>query len=272
MPSQSDIEPGEFQEWFHVVLVEPGDNLNIGSVARGMDNLGFSHLHLVAPPRYDPAKAAVSACWAESLLDNARHHQTLEEALAPMRHVVGFTARHGKHRPQHLLLHEWTALLAEEPRGETALLFGPEDHGLTQAHLSHCQWLVRIPSTGANPSFNLAQSVLLALFELSRTAWSASAQPGRDLPPVRDQAQLERLVDEVLTRCGFYYDGTPRPIPDSVKHLLRRIVPDRRELKVLMGMFGKINRALQGRVPIQPYPREAHNAVAPQDAPEEQDA
>jgi tRNA C32,U32 (ribose-2'-O)-methylase TrmJ len=36
----------------HVVLVEPGDSRNVGSVARAMLNLGYRHLHLVAPPRY----------------------------------------------------------------------------------------------------------------------------------------------------------------------------------------------------------------------------
>ena len=47
---------------------------------------------------------------------------------------------------------------------------------------------------------------------------------------------------------------TPRPVPQLVKHLLRRIDPDEREMGILMGMFGKIHRALAGQVPVKPVP------------------
>ena len=165
MPTTTDLIPGRIQQHLHVVLVEPGDSLNVGAVARAMSNLGFANLHLVAPPRYDAARAAISACWATPLLAQARVHDDLGAALADMRHVVGFAAREGRHRPQQQLLHEWAGRLAQQPPVRTALLFGPEDHGLTQEHISHCQWLVRIPSAAENPSFNLAQAVLLALYE-----------------------------------------------------------------------------------------------------------
>ncbi len=235
---------------FHVVLVEPGDSLNIGAVARAMSNLGFRHLHLVAPPRYDPERAAITACWAVEQLRAAPVYESLEQALAPMEQVVAFTARHGRHRPRHLLLPEWVAKAVEAPPGPTALVFGPEDHGLRREHLAHCHWLVRIPSSSENPSYNLAQSVLLALFELSRPGWDETPRKARTMPVARDMYQLEALVDEVLTRSRFFQEGTPEPIPDLVKHLLRRTDPDERELRVLLGMFGKINRALAGEVPV----------------------
>ena len=234
----------------HVVLVEPGDSLNVGAVARAMTNLGFRHLHLVAPPRYDPERAAITACWATELLAQAKFHDSLAAALADMEQVVGFTARHGRNRPQHLLLPDWIARVEARPPARTALLFGAEDDGLRREHLAHCHWLVRIPSTEENPSYNLAQSVLLTLFELSRITWGETPQQPRRLPPASDFYQLEALVDEVLTRCRFYKDGTPEPIPDLVKHLLRRTDPDARELRTLLGIFGKINRALAGQVPL----------------------
>ncbi|MCZ6531619.1 MAG: RNA methyltransferase [SAR324 cluster bacterium] len=245
------------QEQFHVVLVAPGDSLNVGAVARAMTNLGFVHLHLVAPPRYDPARAAITACWATDLLERAQIHDTLHAALEPMEQVVGFTARHGKNRPRHVLLPDWIDSIAEGPPARTALLFGAEDDGLRREHLAHCHWLVRIPSSVENPSFNLAQSVLLTLFELTRQHWPETARSTRQLPTSGNFYQLEALVDEVLTRCRFYKDGTPEPVPDMIKHLLRRTDPDSREMQILLGIFGKINRALAGKVPVaQPAGKE----------------
>lgn len=239
-------------ERIHVVLVEPGDSRNVGSVARAMLNLGFVHLHLVAPPRYRVEDAEATACWADGLLHRARIHATLEDALAPMQHVVGFSARHGRQRPRHLLLQEWTAKLAAEPRGETALLFGPEDTGLRQEHLPHCRWLVRVPSRPENPAFNLSHAVLLALFQVERTLAGAEDAPRlrHDRPAWRDFYELDRIVEETLTRARFYHPGTPEPVPSVVKHLFKRIDPDTREMQLLLGMFGKINRALAGKVPV----------------------
>jgi TrmH family RNA methyltransferase len=254
------LPPSEALAQFHVVLVEPGDSLNVGAVARAMSNLGFGNLHLVAPPRYDAERAATTACWAGELLAQARLHATLDDALAPMQEVVGFTARHGRHRPQHLLLPEWARQVRRTvdaglpPR--TALLFGPEDSGLRAEHLTACRWLVRIPSAGANPSFNLAHAVLLVLFELSRLERSegteGTAPPARERVREGDLHQLERLVEEAAQRSGFYGKGTPEPLPLLVKHLLRRIEPDTRELPVLLGLFDRINRTLSGRSPAQP--------------------
>lgn len=252
-PSSLPVHDG--QEQYHVVLVEPGDSLNVGAVARAMMNLGFSHLHLVAPPRYDPAQAAVTACWAEGILTGAGIHDTLADALAPMEQVVGFSARHGKNRPRHLLLPDWIELNSRRPAGPTALLFGPEDTGLRREHLPYCHWLVRLPSNESNPSFNLAQAVLLSLFELSRAGWDATPRPRRESPPASDFFQLDSLVDEVLTRARFYRKGTPEPVPDTVRHMLRRMEPDRREMSILLGIFGKINRVLEGKAPVAPFPK-----------------
>jgi len=237
-----------------VVLVEPGDSRNVGSTARAMSNLGFRNLHLVAPPRYDPADAATTACWAVDLLEQARVHPTLEAALDSMHLVVGFSIRRGRNRPPVLLLEDCPALFAQT-EGNIALLFGPEDTGLRQEHAALCSRLVRIPSAVENPSYNLSQSVLLALFELSRG--TVAPPPAlRAEPPAtqREFQELDRIIEDVLHRSRFFHKGTPEPLPELIQHLMRRIGPTARELRVLMGMFSKVNKVLAGRVPLGSLP------------------
>ena len=136
-------------------------------------------------------------------------------------------------------------------------MFGPEDHGPSAEHVTHCRWLVRIPSNSANPSFNLSQAVLLALFELTRRAWPDIVRAGSAAPaPMQDFYHLDRLTEEALTRSGFLGKGAPRPMRGLVRHLLRRIEPNEREMRVLLGMFDHINRTLSGRAPAQPWPVE----------------
>ena len=229
---------------FHVVLVEPQESLNIGSVARAMSNLGFTQLHLVAPRNFDVARARITACAGEGLLDRVVCHDSLEACLAPMQLVVGFSGQHGKHRPEHVLLPEWVTRYRGAPASSVALLFGPEATGLRTEHLAHCRWTVRIASASENPSFNLAQAVLLVLHELTRISWEHGTTP-RERASMEQHYQLDRIVEEVLTRSEFYREGTPGPIPDLVKNMLRRVEPDPREMSVLMALFARINTALK---------------------------
>jgi tRNA C32,U32 (ribose-2'-O)-methylase TrmJ len=88
-----------------------------------------------------------------------------------MHDIVGFSMRAGVNPPHWMDLPRWVGELVavtSAPQGRTALVFGPEENGLTTAHLEHCRRIVRIPSAAACPSFNLAQSVLLVLYELTR--------------------------------------------------------------------------------------------------------
>jgi len=233
---------------FHVVLVEPGESLNIGSVARAMRNLGFRHLHLVAPPRFDRAKAAITACWGADLLDQAQVHPTFEHALADFENVVAFSGREGKNRGAPIDLLEWGGAVNDTSPCKTALVFGPEDNGLRQEHIEQCRLVVRIPSAVECPSFNLAQAVLLALFEIARRGTQLPATTNRrQSPPWNDFFQLDRLLDNVMRSSGFLRTGTPEPVPGLVKNLFRRLDLDQREMGILLGLFGRLDRVLARR-------------------------
>ena len=237
------------KEKIHVVLVEPKDNLNIGSVARAMANLGFSNLHLVAPPHLDIEKACVTACWAGDLLRNAKIRKSLVEALGPMELVVGFSAKGGRNRPAPIELSKWAEKFTTDPIPMTALLFGPEDSGLNAEQIAQCRDVIRIPSSDTYPAFNLAQSVLLAMYELCRNTPDSSINTDRNLPTWDQFRQLDALVERVLSVTGFYGKGTPEGLQKLVQNLLRRTNPDEREMRVLLGVFGTIDGVLSGRIP-----------------------
>lgn len=231
--------------FIHIVLVETEESLNIGSVARAMKNLGFSNLHLVKPVHFSIQKAAITGRWAIDLLEAAKVHDSLEACLEPMTEVVGFSGRDGKNRAN-LMLPEWVGHFRAKELAPTALVFGPEDTGLRHDHVEHCRWLVRIPSSLEYPSFNLAQAVLLGIFELARLDWSQAKTGNSDHAADWNQFyQLDRLIDEVLTECGFYRPGTPEPIPGLVKNLFRRTNPDKREIGVLLAMFARVKKTME---------------------------
>lgn len=249
----------DLRDSFHIVLVEPEKSLNIGAVARAMTNLGFRNLHLVAPRGYDRRTAEVTACWATGLLDTLVIHETFDVAVADMGDVVGLSGRDGISPALSGTLPEWAGDLPHRAPRKTALVFGPEDNGLRVEHLNQCRRVIRIPSAVENPSFNLAQSVLLTLYEITKSLPDAAAlavPPAPEASPTwSDYFQLDRLLDGVMSESGFVRDGTPAHVPGVVKNLFRRLTMTPQEMGILMGLFGKVDtnlrRAPRTRPPVE---------------------
>ena len=243
--------PGEFHELkaaehVSVVLLQPQQSLNVGSVARAMMNLGYSNLILVKPHNFDLQKAIITARWAKPILEKALFVDTLSEAIIDFNDVVGFGGRYDVNKLENISLPEWIEGGDIYTGRKIALLFGPEDRGLSTEEIDHCRFLVRIPSTSAYPSYNLAQSVLLVLYELGRKEWSAKipGQEERELPTRNDFFQFERILDEVLTSSGFYRQGSPDTVPGVLKRLFQRMNPDKKEMGILLAMISRIQRSL----------------------------
>jgi tRNA/rRNA methyltransferase len=231
---------------FRVVLVEPAESLNIGSVARAMLNLGFRDLHLVAPKHYSRDRAKITACWAEHLIDSLHIHPTFAEALDGMEEVVALSLRAGKNPAHFVTLPQWVGELPERGLRKTALVFGPEDNGLRQEHLEYCQYSIRIPSADDCPTFNLAQSALLVLYEITKTfPRDQPAKVAQDLPTANDFVQLDRLLDSAMRESGFVRPGTPAPTPGVVHNLFRRMSLNKQEMGIVLSFVGRVSTALR---------------------------
>jgi tRNA/rRNA methyltransferase len=229
----------------HIVLVEPQNSLNVGSIARAMMNFGCMHLHLVRPHEFSLDKALVTGRWAEDLLRQAVIHDSLDTALRDMHDVVGFSSHHRPRRGEPIPLPDWVDSLHLHSPGRVALLFGREDTGLTNEAIEQCRILVRIPTRAEYPALNLAQSVLVALYELSRQAWGQIERPTQEFPSWNHYAQLDRLCDEVMRASGFHHGAAGDPTAMSVKNMLRRIQMNEKELRIMLALFNRVRISLE---------------------------
>ncbi len=220
-----------------VVLHTPHIPENIGSVARAICNMGISNLVVVNPQNYDlerVRKMATSAAF--EIVENIRVFDTLEEALADFNWVIGTTARTGSHRQTVRNPGE----LAEEivdisQNNRVALLFGPEDKGLTNRELRYCHNAVTIPTAKCS-SLNLAQAVMVISYEIFVA--------GRDLSPpftprLASFYELEGMYEhlkEVLVRIDFIDPGNPDYWFQNIRRFLSRLKLLSREVKIIRGI------------------------------------
>lgn len=151
-----------------LVLVRTNFPENIGMAARASANFGHAPLYLAAPRRWDYNKALPTATsQGQPLLAAATETASVQEAIAPCTLVIGTTARTGGARQQLIMPRQAAVEIAERlAAGEqVAIMFGPEDRGLSNEDLENCSRLVSIPTAPDASSLNLAQAVLLMLYE-----------------------------------------------------------------------------------------------------------
>ena len=207
-----------------------------------MANFGFARLRVVAP--YDVAfREARSAVGAAPLLRAAEEFPTVTEAVADSILVVGTTSV-GHRELQHPIRRlEYGARLIRQALagGPVALLFGSEKFGLTNDELSHCQWLMRIPTVDAGLSMNLGQAVALCLYELARDPRAVRARPERiQRAAAAEREQVTRMLIEALGRSGYVNPLTEASTEEKARRLVRRLDLAARDAPVLMGMLRQI--------------------------------
>ena len=228
-----------------VVLDRPQDTVNIGTVVRAVKNMGFTQLRLVNPRPFDPQELARVAHHAEDVIAAIRVFATLDEALADAVYVVGTSAITHTVRPVRRDIEPLSRELVQKARsGPVALLFGTEDDGLDNAALDRCHVVAALPTNPAYPALNLAQSVLLFLYELSRQASAAAQESASELaaaapsaPPVA-QAQLEQMFalwEQALATINFF-KYNPEAVMRTLRQLAFRADLQPREAALLMAI------------------------------------
>ncbi len=221
--------------------------LNIGAAARAMANFGFSRLSVVSP--YDVAfREARSAVGAAPLLQKAEEFGTLADAVADCRLVVGTTSV-GHRELQHPLRRlEYGArlMLRALPAAPVALVFGSEKFGLSNEDLSHCHWLMRIPTAGQDLSMNLGQAVALCLYEMAREPKAVRARPVKIASATAAETeQITLRLLEALDRSGYVNPVTAGSTDEKVRRLVRRLEIPARDVPVILGMLRQILWKLQ---------------------------
>lgn len=226
-----------------IVLVRTRNPLNIGAAARAMSNFGVSDLRLVSP--YEKAfREAVSAVGAESLLADAKEFDSLEEAVGDCSLVVGTTAignRELQH-PLHSLPDAAKRISGKLFRSRVAILFGSEKTGLTNSELSHCHWLLRIPTREEHRSMNLAQAVSVVVYELSRGARKPIAKNklAAGAVEMKDLGRINAALREALDLCGYIHPRSAATAEEKLRRMLLRFDLSAADAEVLLGMLRKI--------------------------------
>ncbi len=236
-----------------IILVEPAGALNIGSIARVMKNMGLTRLVIVNPQcEVLGEEATRMAVHAIDLLETAQIVPDLTTALQGCTRVIATTAR-DRAIPTQLETPRQALPWLLESSQPTALLFGREDSGLTNAELNYAQRYIRIPVGSEYSSLNLAQAVGVCAYELQMCASSNEIETiarASQLPPQLDIAPVEQVegyyqqLETLLLEIGYLFPHTAAHRMEKIRRLYNRSQLSPNEVALLRGILSQFRGAL----------------------------
>ncbi|MBN2063078.1 MAG: RNA methyltransferase [Deltaproteobacteria bacterium] len=235
------MEGGLKLENIAIVLVEPQIPENIGSAARAMNNMGLDKLILVRPKNLDREKILkVATGHSSRIVNQVRVFDNLRECLEPFGYVAGTTARVGSSRPAlsdpRRLARE---LISVSHENSIAVIFGPEDRGLSNKHLRYCHTITTIPTSDFS-SINLAQAVMIICYEIFI---ARNDPPVEVVPRLANKFELEGMYDhiqDILSKIGFLNPQNPEKWMLNIRRICNSFPLKAKDARVIRGICRQI--------------------------------
>jgi tRNA/rRNA methyltransferase len=211
-----------------------------------MANFGVTNLRLVAPKvDHLHEEARKMAVKASVLLEQAGLYPDLQEAVVDCHYAYATTRRFGKYRVD--FLHPDSAASQMLPlleNGRVALVFGREDKGLKTEELDLCQRLITIPTLGSIASMNLAQSVVICLYEIAKRHGELSGKGtgGKKLASIEHLEILFDHMRDTFLKISYLNPQNPEHIMRSYRQMLGRATLDDRDVRIIRGLLSEIDR------------------------------
>jgi len=232
-----------------LVLVRPKEDGNVGAAARVARNFGADRLVLVAPRARVGVEAQRRAMGGLPLLRKAAKFAFLEAAVREADLVVGTTDMSTGRSNAFLRRSVSPERLGElllPLSGRVAIVFGPEDNGLSRTELARCDLLVHIPARREFPTLNLSHATAIVLYAVHRARGPADPET----TPAPEEIELNgtekelflKRVGELLARSG--YPPHKRGLILLFRRVLGRSTPSEAELRMMLGLFKSLERAL----------------------------
>jgi tRNA/rRNA methyltransferase len=227
-----------------IVLVRPKHSGNIGSVARCASNMDVKNIIVVDPRMINHEEIDKMATHAaKRVVEKIRCVSSLDEALAPFQYVVGTTARRGTSNLRGSIvssteLGETLAPVSRE--NQVALVFGPEDRGLTNRELQRCHIVAGIPTSETFSSINLSHAVMIACYELF--TWRGTKSSPR-IPRLASACELEAMYEslrELFLKIDFINAENPDYWMVAVRNFFSRTTLRARDVKIIRGICRQV--------------------------------
>ena len=231
-----------------IVLVRPQLPENIGMAARAMDNCGLKKLIIVSPREIWPNKIALqSAANSKIIVNKAKVYNSLNAALSKFNYVIATSNR--KRFLQKPLKTDFHDLFESIPKTKkTAIVFGPENSGLSNEDLMLADIIFNINLSKTNTSLNLSHAVLILSYKwreffISHNIKLKQNGLNDNLALKGDFLNFMDFLKGELNNAGFFYpQKKTKSMFENIQAMFMRTSLSKREIQTLWGMIKKLRK------------------------------
>jgi len=226
-----------------IILVRPQLPENIGMVARAMQNCGLQKLILVSPrEKWPNQKAFDVSANANIIIKKTKVFDSIKVALSPFHYVIATSARNRYLQKFHHS--SFSSLFAKVPSNKKiAIVFGPENSGLTNEDLLLCDSIFSINLSKKNQSLNLSHSVLLMAYKWKENFIKSENKKSKkiNLSTKKDFIFFMNYLKCQLIESGFLLEKEKRNSKfNNIQAMFVRAELTKTEIQTLWGMIKKL--------------------------------
>jgi len=219
-----------------IILVKPSHPGNIGAVARAMKTMGLKDLYLVSPKKFPHEEALAVSAHASDILENAIVVENIIDALKEITFVFATSANVRGCELNTFSPKDACDVIKTQAQHRYAILFGPENHGLSNEDLLYAHALIQIPTAPDYNSLNLAFAVQIITYEFHQMCLETSAT----VPEMED---FYSHWETVLKSLQFLDEANPRQLMPKLKRLFNRAHLEQAEVNILRGFLRAVDKS-----------------------------
>lgn len=232
-----------------VLLSNVEGALNLGSIARAMANTGFTELRFTGNLTGQEPEARMLAVHAGNILDTAHHAESFAELLSTADVVIGLSPRTPWDDGREITLDELPAIIRQHhSEGRTiGLLFGNEAMGLGNDELSQCRYRLPLPTHEGYVSMNLAQAVMVVLWEVYRFTGESTenTETKSDIAPSHLRRAMLQKLRQFLEAIDYLDPQNPELVWREIAILFESRDFSTREMTLLTSFVNKAKSRYQ---------------------------
>ena len=221
-----------------IILLEPQLEENIGAVARAMLNFNFHNIRIIKK-KWKPSKISFrTSAKADEILKKAKVFNNLDEAISDLQYVYATSNRKRDLNIEVVNLKQGAKNINNYKNFKVGILFGPERNGLSNEHISLCDKIIEIPLNKNFKSLNLAQSVLLVVYELFNLGFNKHNFVKKKKIKKKELFIFFNVLQNYLEKGNFFkVKEKKKNMVRNIKTIFNKAELNEKEVKILLGVI-----------------------------------
>jgi len=226
-----------------IILFEPQLEENIGAAARAILNFNFHNIRIIKKG-WKPSKVSFkNSAKADEILKNAKVFNNLEDAINDLHYIFATSNRKRDLNIDVVNLKKGAKIINNYKNFKVGILFGPERSGLTNEAISLCDKIIEIPLNQNFKSLNLAQSVLLVVYELFNLNLCKINSVKKKKTKKKKLLIFFKVLQNYLEKVNFFKVKEKKKIMmRNIKTIFNKAELTEKEVKILLGIIKNLTK------------------------------